>query len=944
MNMKVKAYSKGVDGDWRWSIRQTFLLIVSAVLWSLGAVVQAQIPLGNVAKISAGADTNCAIINGGNAVQCWGNNHYVIDAVNPNTAITVALDAANAGTNVAEVVVGSNHACARTSTGAVKCWGQNSYGQLGDSTTANHPHSAVNVVGLESGVTAIAAGQDHLCALTDAGAVKCWGRNQYGQLGINSTANSMVPVTVTGLEQGVVGIAARGNHSCALIGSGGGVKCWGSNSFNELGNGTFTQSNVPVDIQYVGGASKITAGENHNCALIFDGSVKCWGANDNGQSGMPVGLPYLMSPMAVQDVSNAIDVSASGKRTCALTGTGPLAAGRGVKCWGSNLDSAGNQGPYAEPYHFSAADMSGWESGIAAIAVGDYHTCALNISGNVSCTGWNQFGQLGNNTLSESLVPVAAMQSFKARPGVITTASNQAVVRFSPPLNDSGSPVTSYTVTTSPAGGTDNQAGTLNSYYGPNEFGHLVTGLVNGTNYSFYVTATNALGTGVAAIIGSARPTAVNCNNGIVVAGGTYSGTFNTSDCTDSSWNQALYTRRFIYNANAGDQIALQTYTGGRIYSTITGGIGGTSPQRLPSTGYSTIAYSGAYVIEVSANEVGQTGAYSFSVLAPGIGSSTSAATSSSSSRSSSSNSLTSASATSSIAASTSRSSSSAIASSTSTSVVATSSSLAASTSSMATSSSSSSVNNCGAPVISIGSTYNGSLAVGDCTAGTRGSAYYTDYYAFSGSAGQQIFVQVNSSVFDTYVYLRYLGGAVLTSNDDSGGSTNSRIPVTSGYFTLPTTGAYLIEVTSYASLNTGAYTMSLLGSTSSSSSSNSSAATGCVTTNLSFGQAANGALAATDCTNGARGAAYYTDRYSFYATAGQQISILLTSTAFDSYVYLKNPGGTVMTSNDDGGGGTNSRIPATSGTYTIPATAAYTIEVTSYSTQTTGAYTLILN
>ncbi len=949
MNSNVKAYLDSVSACWHRPVKQALTLVASAALWSVTAAVQAQIPLNNVSKISAGVDTTCAIVNGSGAAQCWGAKHYTEDSGPANSPMPVAHDIPIAGSAVAEMVVGADHSCVRTTAGGVKCWGQNFYGQLGDNTTTGHPHAAADVVGLASGVTAIAAGLNHLCALTSAGAVKCWGRNESGQLGNNSTTNSLVPVTVVGLEQGVVAIAARGSHSCAVLGNGS-VQCWGSNSLNELGNGTFTQSAVPVEVPYLGGVQKIAAGDNHNCALVFDGSVKCWGANDNGQSGSVVGLPYILIPISVQNLSNVVELSASGKRTCALSITGPLMNGGAVKCWGSNLDSTGVQGANASSYSDAAVDVPGWGSGITAIAAGNYHTCALNTAGIVSCFGWNPSNQLGDNTTVQRLNPVATLQAFAPEISMVSPGDTRAVVRFNPPANDSGSPVTGYTVTTTPAGGIDSHAGTTNSYYGPNELSHLITSLVNGTNYGFRITATNALGTGQLSNVVYATPAAINCNNGPVVRGGTYSGTLNAADCTDSAWGAAYYTKRYVYNANAGDQIALQTYTGGRIYLIGLQGVAGMIGQRLPGSSYFTLTYSGPYIIEVASYDVGVSANYSFSVLAPGIGSSTSAATSSSSSRSSSSNSSTSSSATSSIAASisTSRSSSSVISSSTSSSVTTSASSLAVSTSSTATSSSSaSSVNNCGAPVISIGSTYNGSLSASDCTAGTRGSSYYTDYYAFSGSAGQQIFVQLTSSVFDTYVYLRYLGsgGAVLASNDDSGGTTNSRIPVTSGYFTLPTTGAYLVEVTSYATLNTGAYTMSLLsGSASSSSSSNSSAATGCVTTNLSFGLAANGALAATDCTNGARGTAYYTDRYSFYATAGQQISILLTSTAFDSYVYLKNSSGTVMTSNDDGGGGTNSRIPATSGTYTMPATAAYTIEVTSYSTQVTGAYTLQLN
>jgi len=947
MNSNVKAYLDSVSACWHRPVKQALTLVASAALWSVTAAVQAQIPLNNVSKISAGVDTTCAIVNGNGAVQCWGAKHYTEDSGPANSPMPVAHDIPIAGSAVAEMVVGADHSCVRTTAGGVKCWGQNFYGQLGDNTTTGHPHAAADVVGLSSGVTAIAAGLNHLCALTSAGAVKCWGRNESGQLGNNSTANSLVPVTVVGLEQGVVAIAARGSHSCAVLGNGS-VKCWGSNSLNELGNGTFVQSSVPVEVPYLGGVQKIAAGDNHNCALVFDGSVKCWGANDNGQSGSVVGLPYILIPISVQNLSNVVELSASGKRTCALSIAGPLMNGGAVKCWGSNLDSTGAQGANASPYSDAVVDVPGWGSGIAAIAAGSYHTCALNTAGSVSCVGWNTSNQLGDNTSLQRLNPVATQQAFAPEISMVSPGDTQAVVRFVPPVNDGGSPVTGYTVTTTPAGGIDSHAGTTNSYYGPNELSHLITGLVNGTNYGFRITATNAQGVGQLSNVVYATPAAITCNNGPVVRGGTYSGTLNAADCTDSAWGAGYYTKRYIYNANAGDQIAVQMYTGGRLYLIGREGIAGPTAQRLPGSAYFTLTYSGPYIIEVASYQVGVAANYSFSVLAPGIGASTSSAISSSSPRPGSSSSSA---VTSSVVASTStsRSTSSAATSASASSSPAATSSVASTTSSAASSSSSPAAG-CNAQALAIGGSVNGALAAGDCQSGARGSAYYTDIYSFSGTAGQQIFVQVNSSVFDTYAYLKNNTGTVIASNDDSGGSTNSRIPVTSGYFTLPTTGIYTIEVSSYASLNTGAYTLSLVAgsasssSVSSSSSSASSVAGGCVTNGVSLGVANNGSLAATDCTNGARGTSYYTDRFGISVNAGQQISILLTSSTFDTYVYLKSPAGTVLVSNDDGGGGTNSRIPATSGTYTIPATGTYIIEVTSYSAQVTGAYTLLVN
>jgi alpha-tubulin suppressor-like RCC1 family protein len=182
------------------------------------------------------------------------------------------------------IAAGADHACALTTAGGVKCWGGNYLGKLGDNTNLERL-TPVNVVGLASGVLAIAASDGHTCALTTAGGVKCWGANSNGQLGDNSQTNRLTPVDVVGLSSGVLAIAAGDGHTCALT-TAGGVKCWGANSSGQLGDNTTTMRKTPVDVVgLTSGVAAIAAGLNHTCALTTAGGVKCWGYNLAGELG-----------------------------------------------------------------------------------------------------------------------------------------------------------------------------------------------------------------------------------------------------------------------------------------------------------------------------------------------------------------------------------------------------------------------------------------------------------------------------------------------------------------------------------------------------------------------------------------------------------------------------------------------------------------------------------
>jgi alpha-tubulin suppressor-like RCC1 family protein len=154
---------------------------------------------------------------------------------------------------------------------------------LGDGSLTDR-QAPVDVVGLSSGVKAIAARWRHTCALTTGGGVKCWGNNHDGQLGLGTRSDVNTPMDVPGLTSGVTAISAGWRHTCVLL-STGDVKCWGSNHDGQLGDGTGKDRRSPVDAVMVTGRSiAIAAGGQHTCAMDSS-TITCWGENEDGQLG-----------------------------------------------------------------------------------------------------------------------------------------------------------------------------------------------------------------------------------------------------------------------------------------------------------------------------------------------------------------------------------------------------------------------------------------------------------------------------------------------------------------------------------------------------------------------------------------------------------------------------------------------------------------------------------
>jgi alpha-tubulin suppressor-like RCC1 family protein len=312
--------------------------------------------------VTAGIGHTCALTRPG-AVKCWGyNGHDELGTGDPSLQFSltpVAVAGLSAG--VSEISAGIRHSCAVTGDGTAMCWGVNYGGALGDGTDNRRP-APVAVVGMNSPVSMVSAGNDRSCALL-AGGVKCWGTD-YG----------LAPVDIPGLN-GALAISGNLNTGCAIT-SARGVKCW-------------SPSRAPTDVPSLSGVTAI-ATDGFSCAVVANGGVKCWGGD------------YGSTPVDVSGLDGGVEaIDTAGGHTCAITSTG------GVKCWGVN--DHGQLGDGTTMDRQAPVDVVGLSSGVTAIATGFFDSCAVLGTGGVKCWGLNSLGVLGDGTEVERHKPVSVL-------------------------------------------------------------------------------------------------------------------------------------------------------------------------------------------------------------------------------------------------------------------------------------------------------------------------------------------------------------------------------------------------------------------------------------------------------------------------------------------------------------------------------------------------------
>jgi alpha-tubulin suppressor-like RCC1 family protein len=319
-------------------------------------------PLLDVAQIDTGSESTCARLRN-REVRCWGDNFYgnLGNGTTDDHPLPVAVTVPGGArlTGVRQLQVSDGFACAIVADGKVRCWGDNEDGELGDGTTTER-HRAV-LVRLPGGaplrgVTQLSAGRDHACALAPRSVLRCWGDNTYGNVGDGTSGTDRLrPRRVrngadTGPLLDVRLVAAGDGVTCARLGSGE-ARCWGGNQYGELGRGTIDDgAELPVPVLASTGPGRLqevlslNSAGNHVCARLANGQARCWGRNvDGGIGDGTIGTDRsrpttVLDPTGTIPLGNVRQVVGGSIHTCARLANGQ------ARCWGNNDNGEAGDG------------------------------------------------------------------------------------------------------------------------------------------------------------------------------------------------------------------------------------------------------------------------------------------------------------------------------------------------------------------------------------------------------------------------------------------------------------------------------------------------------------------------------------------------------------------------------------------------------------------------
>ncbi len=360
----------------------------------------------SVSKIVAGWYQSCAQTNT-NAGLCWGSGTFGEVGNLTNTDINVTLQNVEvSGLVLDDITSEFAHACASGTGIEARCWGWNAFGQLGDGTQTSASSGVLVVNNTGANYTAIDAGYEHTCALFDSAQVWCWGRNDHGQLGDGTATDALTMVSAGGFAQD---LSAGQYHTCIInTGSGigdGDAECWGRNEWGQVGDASNVSRSTRVIVSSRSRRyTSISTGDFHSCAVQSAtagtdgrpaGTGWCWGLNNQGELGNGT-FTDANEPVEVAGGLTWSVIDAGDDLTCGIT------TDDDAYCWGSNNFGQLGDGTY---FDSNTPQLVLGGNAFAQIDAGFRHTCAITTGGAPFCWGSNRRGEHGNGTVDNRLTP-----------------------------------------------------------------------------------------------------------------------------------------------------------------------------------------------------------------------------------------------------------------------------------------------------------------------------------------------------------------------------------------------------------------------------------------------------------------------------------------------------------------------------------------------------------
>jgi len=362
--------------------------------WGYPVKLRQRFGVASVETLSAGGGHTC-FVNPQGVASCWGDNSK--GQLGDGTTTSTSQPTTVYGHHLfVSISAGSRHTCGVTANAHVLCWGDISSAEL-SAVMSGKDERNTSPVDVSGGLSfaAVSAGEDHTCGLTTTGAVYCWGDNEYGQLGNGTKVSSLRPVPVAGgytfrsVRAGVV-------FSCGITDAGS-AYCWGANSFGRLGNGSQVDSSHPVPVSGNLKFAAISAGDGHACGVTPNGKGYCWGYNDSGQIGLAEGKSSPI-PVPIAGGLTFASISAGRGITYALTRDGTAYS------WGSGMDLLSLS---TEEVAVTLPGQIFGTQGLRfkLLSTSFAHACGQTTTGEVYCWGSNKYGQLGNGSNDETVRP-----------------------------------------------------------------------------------------------------------------------------------------------------------------------------------------------------------------------------------------------------------------------------------------------------------------------------------------------------------------------------------------------------------------------------------------------------------------------------------------------------------------------------------------------------------